>query len=71
MMPSSNDERSDKPTSKKKNTGFITALVATGIVLVLTWAIATLFEVALAKALALVILFLFVVIIALFMVGVA
>ena len=70
-MPSQNEGRSDQPDPKKNNKGLLTALGAIVLVLVLTWAIATLLEIAFAKALAIVILLLFVAIVALFMVGIA
>ncbi len=53
----------------KYNKKLLIALIVIATILVLTWAIATVFEIVLAKALAVVIIVLFFVAIALFMIG--
>ncbi|MEL6320543.1 MAG: hypothetical protein AAFQ57_07800 [Cyanobacteria bacterium J06626_14] len=70
-MSRQDNERSNQPNQTNGKKGLTVVLIASATVLVLTWAVATLFEIAFLKALALVILVLFVAMITLFMVGIA
>lgn len=63
------DTHDKNDTDGGRNTLLVTVVVL-GIALALTWAVATLFELAFAKALAAVIIFLFCVFVALLMAGI-
>jgi hypothetical protein len=68
MQEQNNSSQDTKSGMKNKA---LVALAVVGVMLALTWAIATFFEIAIAKALAAVIIFLFCVIVALLMTGIA
>jgi fatty acid desaturase len=65
------DEEHNKgrPDREKGTNNLRIALIAIGVVVVLTWAVTTVFEIAIAKALASVVLIVFGVLVLLFMTG--